>query len=391
MLPLEGIRVVAVEHAVAGPLCTRYLADLGADVIKIERVGEGDFARGYDEYVRGLSSYFVWLNRGKRSLTLDVKHPEARPVLDRLAASADVIVQNLAPGAARRIGLSFEALSPAHPGIVVVDISGYGEGGPFEKKKAYDMLVQAESGVVSVTGSDHEPARVGLSAVDMATGMYAYAGTLAALLRRSRTSAGGNVKVSMFDAMAEWMAHPLYRYGYDGSLVKRTAMTHPIITPYGAYAAKDGQVVFSVQNEREWKVFCADVLKQPELATDERFRNNTARRNNAAEVTRLVEAAFADKTSIEVSELLERIGIANGRLNDARALWEHPQLSERNRWREVGSPSGPIRALLPPVTFTDVEPVMGPVPALGEHTDEILREVGLNPLEVKVLREKGVV
>lgn len=391
VLALEGMKVIALEHAVAGPLCTRHLADLGADVIKVERTGDGDFARNYDEYVKGLSSYFVWLNRGKRSLTLDIKHPDGRDVLQRLARQADVVVQNLAPGAAARAGMSHESLRQINAGVVVVDISGYGEGGPFENRKAYDMLIQAESGIVSVTGPDSQPSRVGLSMVDMATGLYAYSGALAALVARQRSGIGSNVKVAMFDAMAEWMAHPLYRFGYDGSLIARTAMTHPVITPYGAYAALDGDVVFSIQNEREWAVFCREILGRPDMATDRRYCNNTARRNHADEITRLIEEAFARRPSREVVDHLERIGIANARLNDARDLWEHPQLSERDRWRDVGSPKGPIRALLPPVAFSSWDVVMGDVPSLGQHTDEILAEVGLDADRIAALRADGVV
>lgn len=391
MLALEGIRVVALEHAVAAPLCTRQLADLGADVIKIERIDGGDFARGYDEFVKGQSSYFVWLNRGKRSLALDIKHPGGRQILDQLTTQADVVVQNLAPGAAARLGLSHAELSVRNPGSVVVDISGYGDGGPYEQRKAYDMLIQAESGIVSITGSESEPSRVGLSIVDMATGMYACSGVLAALLTRGRTGMGSNVKVSMFDAMAEWMAYPLYRYGYDDTLVGRSAMTHPLITPYGAYAAADGDVVFSIQNEREWERFCRKILRRPELTTDERFKNNSARRNNHIEVRRMIEAAFSTQRSIDVVEQLERIGIANARLNNAKDLWEHPQLSERQRWREVGTPNGPIRALLPPIGFSFAEPVMGDVPGLGEHTDQILTEIGFDPHAIAELRSQSIV
>jgi len=391
VLALKGIRVVALEHAVAAPLCTRYLADLGADVIKIERVGDGDFARGYDDYVKGQSSYFVWLNRGKRSMTLDIKHPDAHDVLARLTARADVVVQNLAPGAASRLGLSYPALNAMNPRVIVADISGYGEGGPYEHRKAYDMLVQAESGVVSVTGTESEPTRVGLSIVDMATGMYAYSGVLAALLSRGRTGAGSNVKVAMFDAMAEWMAHPLYRHGYAGSLVERMALKHPVITPYGAYAAADGEVVFSIQNEREWANFCREILGRPELATDERFHNNTARRNHAQEVKRLIEESFAGRASRDVVDHLERTGIANARLNNAGDLWEHPQLSERDRWREVGSPAGPIRALLPPVNSSLGEAVMGDVPGLGQHTDEVLSEIGFTGPQIASMRSRGVI
>lgn len=391
VLPLQGIRVVALEHAVAGPLCTRHLADLGAEVIKIERPGEGDFARGYDSFVLGLSGYFVWLNRGKKSVSMDIKHPGAGPVLERLVAGADVVVQNLAPGAARRAGLSYETLRRNNPRIVVVDISGYGESGPFAQKKAYDMLIQAESGVISVTGSEEQPSRVGVSLVDMATGLYAHSGAVAALLRRERMGEGSNVKVAMLDAMAEWMTYPLYRYGYGGSLVERLPLTHPVITPYGAFATKDGQVVFSIQNEREWASFCREVLKRPEICQDPRFSNNSARRDNAAALQAIIEAAFSDKTATETAQLLDSAGIANGRLNDGRGLWEHQQLRERNRWREVNTANGPIKALLPPFTFSEFDAVMGDVPMLGEHTRTVLTELGFHPEEIDDLKIAGAI
>lgn len=391
VLPLKGIRVVALEHAVAGPLCTRHLADLGAEVIKIERPGGGDFARGYDSFVLGLSGFFVWLNRGKKSLTLDIKHSAAEPVLNRLIAEADVVVQNLAPGAAARAGLSYETLRRTNPRIIVVDISGYGEGGPFARKKAYDMLIQAESGVISVTGSKEQPSRVGLSLVDMATGLYAHSGVVAALLRRERMGEGSNVKVAMLDAMAEWMTYPLYRYGYDGSLVERLPLTHPVITPYGAFATKDGQVVFSIQNEREWAAFCRQVLMKPEICQDPRFCNNSARRDNAAALTVVIEAAFSDKTATETAQLLDSAGIANGRLNDGRGLWEHEQLRERKRWRDVNTVNGPIKALLPPFTFSEFDAVMGDVPGLGEHTQAVLNGLGFGEKEIQELTMAGAI
>ena len=391
MRPLEGYRVLALEHAVAAPLCTRHLADLGAEVIKIERPAGGDFARGYDSLVLGQSSFFVWLNRGKRSLTLDVKHPDGRAVLERLAARADVLVQNLAPGAAARLGLGYDALAARHPAIVVCDISGYGESGPFAQKKAYDLLIQAESGLISVTGTAATPARVGISIADIATGMYAQTAVLAALLRRERAGVGAHVSVAMLDALAEWMTHSALRWGYDGSLTERAPTNHPLLTPYGAHRARDGQVIFGLQNEREWATFCAAVLERPDLATDPRFASNVARCEHRAALTALIEAFFADKTVPEVVARLDRAGIANGRLNTARELWEHEQLIARDRWRETATPAGPVRALLPPVIFADTEAPMGPVPALGADTDAVLGELGYAAADIARLHAAGAV
>jgi len=391
VLPLEGMRVVALEHAVAAPLCTRHLADLGADVIKIERPGEGDFARGYDRFVRGISSFVVWLNRGKRSVTLDLKHQAARAVLERLIERADALVQNLAPGAAARLGLSYEALSPRHPRLVVCDISGYGASGPYAQKKAYDLLIQAESGLISVTGTPEQPSRVGVSAADIATGMYAQSAVLAALLRRERSGQGTHVSVAMLDALAEWMSYPMYRTAYADSPLPREALSHPALAPYGAHRAKDAQVIFGLQNEREWATFCAKVMGRPDWVSDPRYHDNSARREHREELKAEIEAFFADKTAREVVALLDAAGIANGRLNDARALWEHEQLAARGRWREIDSPAGRLRALLPPVTFADTEAVMGAVPALGQHTDAILAELGYAPGDIAALREAGAV
>jgi crotonobetainyl-CoA:carnitine CoA-transferase CaiB-like acyl-CoA transferase len=388
-LPLAGLRVVALEHAVAAPVCSRHLADLGAEVIKIERPGDGDFARSYDTFVHGQASFFVWLNRGKQSLTLDAKHPKAAAVLDRLIARADVLVQNLAPGAAARLGLGYPDLAPRHPGLIVCDISGYGESGPYAQKKAYDLLIQAESGLISVTGTPETPSRVGVSAADISTGMYAFSGILAALVRRGRTGKGAHVRVAMLDALAEWMTYPMYRHAYNGSVMPRVSTSHPALAPYGAHATKDGEVIFGLQNEREWVVFCEKVLGRPDMAREPRFQGNPGRAANRAALTEIIEAFFADKTTLEVVALLDRAGIANGRLNQAKDVWEHEQLAARDRWRDIQTPGGPVRALLPAIDFADVEAAMGDIPALGEHTDSILADLGFAPADVAGLRAAG--
>jgi itaconate CoA-transferase len=392
MLPLAGITVVALEHAVAGPFCTRQLADYGARVIKVERPAGGDFARGYDEKVNGLASYFVWLNRGKESVTLDLRHDAARGALERLVARADVLVQNLAPGAAARMGLDFETLSGRHPRLVVADVSGYGDDGPYRDKKAYDLLVQAEAGMIGVTGTADAPARCGVSVSDVAAGMYAYSGILLALLERGRTGKGTRVEISMLEAMAEWMSQPLYFGHYGGAPPTRNGATHPTIAPYGPHRAGDGQeVLFGLQNEREWKTFCAEVLDRPELAEDPRFRTNSARVERRAELTRAIEERFARLSADEVVVLLERAGIANGRLNGVGEVWAHPQLRARGRWRTVGTSAGPIEALLPPANLRGLEAVMGDVPALGEHTTQVLRWLGYGDHDVAALRAQGAI
>jgi crotonobetainyl-CoA:carnitine CoA-transferase CaiB-like acyl-CoA transferase len=388
---MEGMRVIALEHAVAAPVCTRHLADLGADVIKIERPGEGDFARAYDDYVNGICSHFIWLNRGKRSLTLDVKNRDARSALGTLIEGADVLVQNLAPGAAARLGLTHEALKPANPKLVVCDISGYGESGPFAQKKAYDLLIQAESGLINVTGSPAEASRVGISIADIATGMYALTGVLSALLRRSRTGEGANVKIAMLDALGEWMTYPMLRHAYTGSPPPRLPTSHPALAPYGAHRTKDGEVLLGLQNEREWATFCQKVLASSAIQHDPRFATMAQRRVNREALTATIEAFFSDKSSAEVVALLDAAGIANGRLNQPIDLWNHVQFEARDKWRTVQTENGPVRALLPPFIFTDQEAVVGDVPSVGQHTDEILAEIGFTPDRIAAMRAAGAV
>ncbi|ARP96356.1 CaiB/BaiF CoA transferase family protein [Bordetella genomosp. 13] len=390
--PLDGITVVSLEHAIAAPFCTRQLADMGARVIKIERPGVGDFARGYDERVRGLSSHFVWTNRSKQSLSLNLKHPEAQDVMERLLASADVLVQNLAPGAAERLGLSFDALHGRHPRLVVCDISGYGEGGPYQDKKAYDLLIQSESGFVSVTGTRQDPAKAGCSISDIAAGMYAYSAILNALLLRHRTGKGSRIDVSMLESMVEWMGFPMY-YAFDGAPPPvRAGAAHATIYPYGPFPVGGGAtIMLGLQNEREWVVFCDKVLGQPGLAQDERFSSNSRRAANREALRELIVAAFVALDVQEVADRLDAAQIANARVNDMAGVWAHPQLQARGRWREVDSPSGMLPALLPPATSNAFEPRMDPVPAVGEHTDAVLASLGYAPAEVARLHDAEVV
>jgi itaconate CoA-transferase len=390
MLPLDGITVISIEQAVAVPFATRQLADLGARVIKIERPGTGDFARGYDTTVRGLSSHFVWLNRSKQSLTLDLKRLEARDVLARLIARADVFVQNLAPGAADRIGLAAGDLRAAHPGLIVCGVSGYGSTGPYSAKKAYDLLIQSEAGLVSITGTPDTPSKVGLSIADIAGGMYAYSGILTALLQRQRTGEGTVLDVSLFDAIGEWMGYAMY-YTMGGVAPARSGASHATIAPYGPYKTLDGQVIFGLQTNREWGIFCAQVLRREELAADDRFQSNQLRVQHRdamdAEIDRVLDAL---PTEVVVSRL-DDAQIANARLNSVEEFIGHPQLAGRHVWRQVDSPQGLIPALLPPVRMEGVEPVMGAIPALGQHTDEVLTEFGFDPPTIARWRQSGVI
>lgn len=379
MRPLEGLTVVAIEQAVAAPFATRQLADLGARVIKVERPGPGDFARDYDETVKGMSSHFVWLNRSKESVALDLKEEAGREGITRLVASADVFVQNLAPGAAERLGLGAEQLRAEHPELIHCSISGYGAGGPYTSKKAYDLLVQCEAGVVSITGSPDEPAKVGISIADIAAGMYAYTGVLTALLRRHHTSRGATIEISMLEALAEWMGFPMYYGMYGGAAPPRSGASHAAIAPYGPFTCGDGRPVFlGIQNEREWLVFCERVLEHPDLANDPRFSSNSLRVAHRGELTEVIHASFGALTSTEVVHRLDAAAIANARLRDMLELGDHPQLAARDRWSEVDSPVGVLRTLVPPATLDGDEPVMGRIPTPGEHTAAILAELGMD-------------
>jgi itaconate CoA-transferase len=393
MRPLNGITVVTLEHAIAAPFATRQLADLGARVIKVERPGVGDFARGYDARVRGLASHFVWTNRSKESLALDIKHPEARQILKRLIREhADILVQNLAPGAAARLGLGYQDLVAQKPGIIVCDISGYGNDGPYRDKKAYDLLIQGEAGFLSVTGTKETPSKAGPSIADIAAGMYAFSSILAALLERQKTGKGRHIDISMLEALGEWMSYPLY-YAFDGAAPPaRTGASHATIYPYGLFRAGDGNtVLLGLQNEREWVTFCELVLRRPELAREERFAGNARRNAARQELEAIINATFATLSAAEVIERLEQANIANARANDMHALWAHPQLHARARWRNVGTPSGEVPALLPPGSWEDGDPRMDPVPALGEHTGAVLEELGYSAAQVAVLRAEGAV
>jgi len=395
MQPLKGITVVALEHAIAAPFATRQLADLGARVIKIERPDSGDFARGYDQRVRGQSSHFVWTNRSKESLTLDLKQPAALALLKRLIVEkADVLVQNLAAGAASRLGLDHAQLSPLKAGLIVCDISGYGDDpehpGPYRDKKAYDLLIQSEAGLVSVTGSKDQPAKAGLPVADIAAGMYAYSGVLAALMQRARDGRGRRIDVSMLESLGEWMGFPMY-YAFEGAAPPpRSGAAHPTISPYGPYPSGDGgSVMLGAQNEREWRRFCEQVLRRPELVDDPRFAGNEKRDRQRDTLHALIAECFAPLDAAEVMRRLDEAGIANAQLRDMAGFWAHPQLAARGRWTEVRTPAGPIPALWPPGQrgSGDDVPRMDAVPALGQHTDAVLRELGLDDAAIAALRE----
>jgi len=390
--PLDGITVVSLEHAIAAPFCTRQLADLGARVIKVERPGAGDFARAYDTRARGLSSHFVWTNRGKQSLTLDLKHPEALALLKALVGEADVLVQNLAPGAAARMGLGADVLRAAHPRLILCDISGYGNDGPHRDRKAYDLLIQSEAGFLSVTGTPDDPSKAGNSIADIAAGMYAYTNILAAIIQRGKTGQGSHIDVSMLESLAEWMSFPLY-YAMDGAPPpQRSGASHATIYPYGPFACGDGKtVMLGLQNEREWQSFCTTVLQNPALAQDPRFDANARRHANRAALKALIEAEFKPLTAAQVLTRLDEAQIANAQVNTMADVWAHPQLAARGRFTEVGSSAGPLPALKPPGVSDAFEPLMAEVPAVGQHTEAILAELGCDAARIAALRSAGAI
>ena len=390
--PLDGITVVALEHVIAAPFCTRQLADLGARIIKIERPGGGDFARGYDTQVEGLSSHFVWVNRSKESLTLDLKQDSAMAILKSLLKTADVFIQNLAPGAASRMGLSPEVLQKENPGLITCAISGYGNDGPYRDKKAYDLLIQSEAGFLSITGTPETPSKAGNSIADIAAGMYAYTNILAALLQRGKTGKGSVIDISMLEALSEWMSFPMY-YAYKGAEPPpRNGASHATIYPYGPFKAGDGKtVMLGLQNEREWVQFCEIVLENPALAQDERFDRNFKRNEKRAELLEIIDICFSKLSSEQLIARLEKAQIANAHLNDMAGLWKHEQLKARNRWTEVDTPNGSIPALLPPGLNDSYDYRMDPIPAVGQHTDAILKELGMSESEIASMRVSGAI
>lgn len=390
--PLAGIRVLALELAVAGPLCTRHLADLGADVIKIERPGGGDFARGYDQSVKGMSSYFVWLNRGKRSLTLDLKHESANEILTRLIEKSDVLVQNLGPGAIDRLGLAPAELRNRFPALVICSISGYGSGGPYEQRKAFDLLLQGETGVIATTGNGDDLAKVGISVGDVGAGVYGAMSTLAALHERQASGQGRLVETSLFDALSEWMGYPAYYTMYGGTPPARAGVRHATVVPYGSYRCGDGQaVLLAVQTEAQWANFCSVVCEHPEWIADERFNSSPQRRINRGELESLIEQALAAFDRAEVTQRLEAADVPYGDLNEVDQFVKHPQLKGRDRWREVESPVGPLQGLLPPMTLEGFDGRMDAIPSVGQHTDEILSELGYNNYAISRLHAEGAV
>ena len=390
--PLDGITVVSLEHAIAAPFCTRQLADLGARVIKVERPGGGDFARGYDTQVDGLCSHFVWVNRSKESLTLDLKQPAAITTLKTLLKTADVLVQNLAPGAAARMGLTAEILQKENPKLILCDISGYGNNGPYRDKKAYDLLIQSEAGFLSVTGTSETPSKAGNSIADIAAGMYAYTNILAALLQRGKTGKGSVIDISMLESLSEWMSFPMY-YAYKGAEPPpRNGASHATIYPYGPFKAGDGKtVMLGLQNEREWAQFCETVLENPALVKDERFDRNFKRNENRTELLKIIDTCFSKLTCEQLIARLEKAQIANAHLNDMEGLWKHEQLKARNRWTEVDTPNGAITALLPPGLNDSYDYRMDPIPAVGEHTNSILKELGMTESDIANMKASGAI
>ena len=392
MRPLEGITVVALEHVIAGPFCTRQLADLGARVIKIERPGSGDPARAYDDRVGGLSSHFVWTNRSKESIALDLKQSKGVEIVRKLLQGADVLLQNLAPGAAERMGFSYEQLKEHYPKLIVCDISGYGSSGPYRDKKAYDLLIQAESGLLSVTGSDDEPAKAGCSIVDISAGMYAFSNILAAIIRRHKTGTGCCIDISMLETMTEWMSFPMY-YAYQGAEPPaRAGASHATIYPYGPFPVGDGNsVMLGLQNEREWAIFCDQVLQQPELKEDVRFSSNTRRSEARSELRSIIVEVFSKMTLTTVTQRLDAARIGNASMNSMEQVWNHAQLAARDRWRFVDSPNGPVKAMLPPGAPEEFSSRMDPIPESGEHSREILTELGYSKEDIEELEKLRVI
>ncbi|MCK6257354.1 CoA transferase [Fictibacillus sp. KIGAM418] len=391
MLPLEGITVVTLEQAVAAPFASRQLADLGARVIKVERPCTGDFARHYDSAAKGMSSHFVWLNRSKESITLDLQQQEGKLILENILSEADVFIQNLKPGAVDRLGFCSDVLKEKYPQLIICGISGYGSYGPYKDKKAYDLLIQCETGVVSITGTEETPSKAGISIADIAAGMYAYSGILTALISRFKTGKGQVLEVSMLEALGEWMGYPLYYSKYGGSDPKRTGASHATIYPYGPFLAGDQKLVFmGIQNEREWANFCEVVLENPALKTDTSFNSNARRLANSGQLKEIIDSVFRSLSAETIISRLEKAEIANAHLNTVQEFVNHPQLKIRNRWRDVLSPAGTLKALIPPVTFEDLEPAMNPIPAVGEHTESILKEFGIDASTIDNYRTIGV-
>ncbi|HSO59032.1 MAG TPA: CaiB/BaiF CoA-transferase family protein [Paenisporosarcina sp.] len=391
MLPLQGITIVSIEQAVAAPFATRQLADLGARVIKVERPGTGDFARNYDQTVRGMASHFVWTNRSKESITLDLKQEDAHIILDELLSKADVFIHNLAPGAVDRLGYSAKELKEKYPQLIICGISGYGTFGPYTNKKAYDLLIQCEAGLVSVTGTEDTPSKSGISIADIAAGMYAYTGILTAIIARYKTGKGAIIEVSMLEALAEWMGYPMYYSGYGEAEPKRSGASHATIYPYGPFKVGNNKKVFmGIQNEREWVRFCENVLADEKLAIDARFDSNSNRVANKEALKDLIEDVFQKMDSDQIVELLEDAQIASARLNTVKEMIDHPQLEARSRWSEVDSPVGKLKALIPPVTFDEIDTVMNPIPEVGEHTEAILNEFGFDYNLLRKCTQLGV-